>query len=124
MQMLDHVSGLEPEEACGLAAVKDRLITQIYPIEYILHSPVSFRMQPQQQVDAILQMEQVGCDLMVIYHSHPSGPPFPSPTDIAWATFPDAINLIWSKQNGAWNCRGFLIQGQGSEEMSIQISEN
>jgi proteasome lid subunit RPN8/RPN11 len=118
-QMLEHVSSLEPEEACGLAVGKDHLVTRIYPIENILHSPVSFRMQPQQQVDAILEMEQAGCDLMVIYHSHPAGPPVPSSTDIALATFPDAVNLIWSKQNGLWICRGFLIQVQESVEVPI-----
>jgi proteasome lid subunit RPN8/RPN11 len=118
-QMLEHVSRLEPEEACGLAAGKDRLITRIYPVENVLHSPVSFRMQPQQQVDALLEMDEAGCDLLVIYHSHPAGPPIPSPTDIAWAAFPDAVNLIWSKQNGSWSCRGFLIQEQGSVDVPI-----
>jgi proteasome lid subunit RPN8/RPN11 len=118
-QMLEHVSSLDPEEACGLAAGKDQVVTRIYSIENILHSPVSYRMQPQQQVDAILEMEQAGCDFMVIYHSHPTGPPVPSSTDIALATFPDAVNLIWSKQNGSWICRGFLIQIQESVEVPI-----
>ena len=116
-QMLEHVSRLAPEEACGLAAGKDRLIMRVYPVENVLHSPVSFRMQPQQQVDALLEMDEAGCDLLVIYHSHPTGPPIPSPTDIALAAFPEAVYLIWSKQNDSWSCRGFLIRGQGSEDV-------
>ncbi len=118
--MLEHVSRLEPEEACGLAAGKDRLITRIYPIENVLHSPVSYLMEPQQQVDALLEMDEAGCDLLVIFHSHPAGPPVPSPTDIARATYPEAVYLIWSKQSGlSWICRGFLIQTQGFVEVPI-----
>jgi proteasome lid subunit RPN8/RPN11 len=95
----------------------------VYLVENILHSPVRFRMDAQQQVDAILEMEEQGDELLVIFHSHPGGPAVPSPTDVAGATFPDAINLIWSKSDGVWNCRGFLIQAREIKEISIQVTD-
>ncbi len=122
-QMLEHVRRVDPEEACGLVAVHNGRTRLVYPVENVLHSPVRFRMEPQQQVDAILEMEEQGDELMVIFHSHPKGPPVPSPTDVAGATFPDAVNLIWSKSNGVWICRGFLIQVHEVKEMTIQISD-
>ena len=122
-QMLDHVNRLDPEEACGIVSGKNRRTKLVYLVENILHSPVRFRMDAQQQVDAILEMEEQGDELLVIFHSHPGGPAVPSPTDVAGATFPDAINLIWSKSDGAWNCRGFLIQAQEIKEISIQVTD-
>ena len=122
-QMLEHINRLDPEEACGLAAGVGRKTTRVYPIENDLHSPVRFRMAPQQQVDAILEMEEKGWDLLVIFHSHPNGPPVPSPTDVAGATFPEAVNLIWSKHSGDWSCRGFLIQEHKFQEISIILTD-
>ncbi len=118
-QMRDHVNRLDPEEACGLAAGVNRTTMRVYPVENELHSPVRFRMAPQQQVDAILEMEEKGWDMLVIFHSHPNGPPAPSPTDLAEAYYPEAVNLIWSKHNGEWTCRGFLIQEHKFIEISI-----
>jgi proteasome lid subunit RPN8/RPN11 len=119
-QMLDHVSRMDPEEACGLAAGKDRLTMRIYTVENALHSTVHFRMEPQEQVDAILEMEELGWEMLAIFHSHPTGPPTPSQTDVAEAAFPEAVNLIWSKSDDSWVCRGFLIKSGEVKEISIQ----
>lgn len=120
--MLDHVSKLDPEEACGLAAGIQGLTRRIYPIENRLHSPVRFEMDPQQQVNAILEIEDQGWDMLAIFHSHPKGPPVPSPTDVEKATYPEAVNLIWSKLADGWTCRGFLIQEKVITEIPIQVS--
>ncbi len=118
--MLEHVNRLDPEEACGLAAGKEGCITRVYLVENVYHSTVRFRMEPQQQVNALLDIEKEGWELLAIYHSHPDGPPVPSPTDVAGATFPESVNLIWSKHNGDWTCRGFIIQEHTIEEVLIQ----
>jgi proteasome lid subunit RPN8/RPN11 len=122
-QMLEHVSHLEPEEACGLVAGMGRVSICVYAIDNYLHSAVRFQMEPQQQVDAILEIEEKGWDLLGIYHSHPNGPPMPSPTDVAGATYEDAVNLIWSKHNGVWTCRAFLIQDHQVTEIPIITGE-
>jgi proteasome lid subunit RPN8/RPN11 len=122
-EMLAHVSQLVPEEACGIAAGRDGITTHVYLVENALHSPVRFRMDAQQQVDAILEIEDQGQDLLAIFHSHPAGPPVPSPTDVESATFPEAVNLIWSKPDGQWTCRGFLIQRNVIKEVTIQVED-
>lgn len=122
-EMLEHVSKLDPEEACGLAAGKQGLTRRIYLIENSLHSQVSFQMEPHQQVKAILEMEDQGWDMLAIFHSHPDGPQLPSPTDIEKVTYPETVNLIWSKLSGEWTCRGFLIQKRVVTEIPIQISK-
>ncbi len=122
-QMQEHVARLDPEEACGIVAGKDTISKRVYRVENALHSLVRFRMAPQQQVDAILDIEKKGWDCLAIFHSHPAGPPTPSPTDVAEAAYPEAINLIWWKQNGEWTCRGFLIQEHRIEEIVIRIAK-
>jgi proteasome lid subunit RPN8/RPN11 len=47
-------------------------------------------------------MEAQGLEMVGIYHSHPHGPDSPSPTDIAEAYYPDAVYLIWFRQDGEW----------------------
>ena len=77
------------------------------PITNELHSPVRFRMDPAEQLQAFLQFESQGLDLLAIYHSHPNGPPHPSPTDIAEFTYPGVLYLILSPGPSGWQVREF-----------------
>jgi proteasome lid subunit RPN8/RPN11 len=94
--MLDHVRGCYPEEGCGLLAGRGGRATAVYPVENILHSPVLFEMEPLAQIRAMLALEEAGDELLAIFHSHPAGPARPSPTDIAQAHYPDALQVIIS----------------------------
>ena len=100
-EMLTHVAGLWPEEACGLIGGLDGRAARLYPVENVRHSPVAFEMEPLQQIKAMLAMEAEGLELIAIYHSHPSGPARPSITDVANAYYPDAVQLIISLANRA-----------------------
>ena len=95
-EMLSHVSGLWPEEACGLVGGRDGRAVRLYPVENVRHSPVAFEMEPLQQIRAMLAMEAEGLELIAIYHSHPDGPARPSATDVANAYYPDTVQLIIS----------------------------
>ena len=109
-EMLIHVSGLWPEEACGLIGGRDRQAVRLYPVENVRHSPVAFEMEPLQQIKAMLAMEAEGLELIAIYHSHPNGPARPSATDVANAYYPDAVQLIISLADRARpSVRAFTI---------------
>ena len=94
--MLAHGQAEYPLEACGLLGGRNGRATHLYAIENKLHSPVRYEMEPLQQIQALLHIEDQGSDLLAIYHTHPHGPETPSPTDIALVTFPDAVYLIVS----------------------------
>ena len=96
---------------------------QIYPVANALHSEVRFRLDPEEQVRIILELERRGWDLLAIYHSHPLGPAQPSPTDLAEAAYPEAINLIWYPEGDEWRCRGFLISDNQFAEIPIRVVE-
>lgn len=108
--MLADVDERLPQEACGLVAGQKGTATLVIPMTNELHSPVRYRINPIEQLNAFVKMEQEGLDLLAIYHSHPLGPDYPSATDVDEAYYPEALYLIWSYREGEWKCRAFWIQ--------------
>lgn len=108
--MVEDVQNNAPEEACGIVAGLNYDAEVVIPITNALHSPARYQMDPQEQVEAFNQIDREGLDLLAIYHSHPSGPPEPSASDIDESQYPEVIYLIWSIPDRKWICRGFLIQ--------------
>jgi proteasome lid subunit RPN8/RPN11 len=115
----DHRSQMEidvrvrsPEEACGIVAGRGNHSELVIPVTNILHSVTSFRMEPKEQLNAFLLVEERGLDILAIYHSHPDGIEKPSFTDFKELTFPGIIYLIWYKVVERWNCRGYLMSSQ------------
>ncbi len=125
-EMLADVARKAPLEACGLIA--GNLEQPIYQALAVisatnsLQSPISFQIDPQEQLAAFNRIEANGWELIGIYHSHPHGPDEPSPTDIAENYYPETIQLIWSKRTGVWKCRGFLIQERTTQEVSLLVA--
>ena len=93
--MRNHAESSSPLEACGLLAGKDGFVREVFLITNQAQSPVRFRMDPIEQLHAFDQMEAAGLELLGIFHSHPSGPETPSPTDIAEAAY-QVVQIIWS----------------------------
>ena len=123
--MLADILGRNFEEACGLVAGIDQTSCAVYPVTNELHSPVRFRMDPEQQLKYFNQIEDENWQLLAIYHSHLQGPFEPSAIDIAEANYPGVINLIWSNTSGEWDCQGFLIeQGLVKPVSIIRLEEH
>ena len=108
--MREDILGRYSEEACGIVAGIEETSCAVFPVTNMLHSPVRFRMAPEEQLEVFNQIEDQDWQLLAIYHSHLQGPDRPSPIDIAEAYYPEMINLIWSNTTGEWVCRGFLIE--------------
>lgn len=124
-QMEAHVSSKVPEEACGLVAGKGNQAESVFPITNILHEKFRFRMEPEEQLKAFLQIEQKGWEVLAIYHSHPQGIAHPSATDYQELTFPGIIYLIWYRESNQWYCRGYLMNSTTeASEIQVTISTN
>jgi proteasome lid subunit RPN8/RPN11 len=121
-QILSHLQAEYPLEACGILAGKAGEIVHLYPIENRLHSPVVYEMAPQQQLAAMLEIEDKGWEMTAVYHSHPQGPETPSATDIAQAYYPDVIQLIVSlQQQSRPVLRAFMIGNGRVSEIEIVV---
>lgn len=122
-QMIAHLQTHYPLEACGILAGNDDEMTALYEIDNILESPVAFKMDPQQQLRAMLAIEEQGQEMLAFFHSHPQGPERPSATDIAQAAYPDTTNVIVSLQNrDAPTTRAFMIEDGRVTEIKLTIT--
>ncbi len=120
-EMVAHVAGLWPEEACGLLAGRDGRAERLYAVENMRHSPTAYEMEPAQQVRAMIDIEAGGLELLGIFHSHPHGPARPSPSDVAQALYPDAAHVIISLVDRERpSARAFLIRDGQAREIVIR----
>lgn len=123
-QILEQLQACYPLEGCGLLAgdAAAGWVTAVYPIENSLHSPTAYKMDPAQQIQAMLDLEARGWQLLAIYHSHPHGPEIPSATDVALATYPEALYVIVSLQErAALVVRAFRIDGSAFIEETMRV---
>jgi proteasome lid subunit RPN8/RPN11 len=118
-QMLAHVSADRSEERCGLLAGQANRVAAVLPVPNVLHSAVAFQMDGREFIEAM-----AACDFepLGIFHSHPAGPPVPSPTDIAQALYPDSVYLIIALNQSPPSVRAFrIVAGQVSEVQIEQV---
>lgn len=116
-----HVETHAPLEACGLLAGKDNSVEKVFLITNQAQSPVRFRMDPTEQLQALEWIDSNGMDLLAIFHSHPAGPETVSVTDIEEAAYPVA-HIIVSRQNESWQARGFRIEGGRAKEIELKMT--
>lgn len=109
----------EPNEACGLIGGENGIAKVVYPITNISEDPFKYRLDPQEQVAAYHEIEELGLQLTAFFHSHPHTIPAPSPTDIAENMYPNIPHLIIGKKRGKWTFQGYLIKDRGYIEIEI-----
>lgn len=119
-QMIAHVDSQLPLEACGLLAGRGFSVESVLVVTNQVQSPVRYVMDPIEQLRAFEWIESQGLELLGIFHSHPTGPETVSPTDIAEAAY-DVVYVIVSRADGAWRVRGFWIQDNSFDEVTLQI---
>lgn len=120
--MMEHLRNVYPLEGCGLLSGKDGLVTRVHSIKNRLMSAYAYEMDPHEQLDAFLDMEEKEEALLAIYHSHPQGPDKPSLTDISKSYYPEAAYVIVSFENMSEpQVRAFFIDGNYVREISLEI---
>ncbi len=120
--MRRHVRRRAPLEACGLLAGKEGRVDVVIGVHNMARSPVRFLMEPRAQWRAFNKIEQLGMDLLGIYHSHPNGPQVPSPTDIQEACYA-VVQIIWFPQAGKWQAGGFWIEAGQVSVVTLQMAK-
>lgn len=121
-RIIDRARAARPKEACGLLGGRDGRVTRIYPLPNTEQSPVRYLAESQAQLDAMLEIEERGDEIVGIYHSHLAAPAYPSPTDVAMAAYPDAVHLIVSLADADSPVLGaFHIQNGNIAEVDIVI---
>ena len=84
-EMIAHAIEDDPDECCGILAGTEQAVSELYRVTNTAHSPYRYLMDPQEQLNAMLDSERKGWDLLAFYHSHTHTPAYPSPTDVRMA---------------------------------------
>ena len=117
-EMLAHLRSDRSQEMCGLLAGADSRVTRVLPVPNSLRSPYAYRMAGPEFVAAmrVCDFEPLG-----IFHSHLSGPPTPSATDVAEATYPDSVYVIVSFHSEPPTVRAFRIAEGRVSDVELRI---
>jgi [CysO sulfur-carrier protein]-S-L-cysteine hydrolase len=99
--IIQHARTDHPDEACGViagpagTARPERLI----PMTNAERSPTFYRFDSAEQLRVWRQMEECDEEPVVIYHSHTATEAYPSRTDIAYASEPEAHYVLVSTRD-------------------------
>lgn len=93
-EIVEHGLRGFPNEACGLLAGRDGQAVRFYPMRNADASPVTYRLDPREQLHVFDELEREGLQLFGIVHSHTHSEPYPSETDRRQAFYPESLYLI------------------------------
>ncbi len=87
-----------PNEACGVIVgpVGMDQAARIKPMFNSAASPVFYEFAPQDLLALYRGLDDKDEEIVVVYHSHPTSPAFPSTSDIAYAGEPGAHYVLLS----------------------------
>ncbi len=116
--ILAHAEFCAPMECCGLlAGPSPAVVSFVYPLTNADLSPVAYTIEPYEHYRAWKHAEANGWNLIGAFHSHPNGPPVPSPTDLRLAMEPDWTYLIVS----GGQIRGFSMSTSSIAEVGLVL---
>jgi proteasome lid subunit RPN8/RPN11 len=95
-EMVEHGLREFPNEACGLLAGRDGVPVRFFALRNLDASPVSYRLDPKEQLQVFDLMDEEGWELLGIFHTHTHSEAYPSETDLRLAFYPDAYYLVMS----------------------------
>ena len=84
-EIIEHARDANPHECCGILAGNGGVASHLYRITNTSTDPHLYLMDPQQQLNVMLESRKHGRELLAFYPSHPHGPPHPSETDVRMA---------------------------------------
>jgi proteasome lid subunit RPN8/RPN11 len=90
-----------------------------YPVRNRLQSTTSFLMEPMEQLAAMEKIDGLGREIMAIVHSHPTGPRYPSATDLKENNYPGVHHFIWSFNGMDWYLAAFDLENEAYSELQV-----
>lgn len=98
-ELVAHARSGAPEEVCGVLAGdldgRTSTVSAAHRATNVAVPPESrYEIDPEEGYATFREIEDSGLDVVGFYHSHPTGPPGPSETDAAQATWPERSYVI------------------------------
>jgi [CysO sulfur-carrier protein]-S-L-cysteine hydrolase len=119
-KIVEHARSEHPDEACGLVAgpVGSDRPERFIPMTNAERSPTFYRFDSAEQLRVWREMDERDEEPVVIYHSHTATDAYPSRTDVAYASEPEAHYVLVSTRDPVEaEFRSFrIIDGAVTEE--------
>jgi proteasome lid subunit RPN8/RPN11 len=128
--MVAHARADHPDEACGVIVgpAGSDVPARFVAMTNADRSPTFFRFDPTEQLRLYQAMDDADEEIVVVYHSHTATEAYPSRTDIAYASEPQAHYVLVSTaesgaEQGPVSVRSYrILDGEVTEEQ-LAITE-
>ncbi len=121
-QLVDHALSEAPNECCGVVSLRDGAAQRVYQAVNIHGSPLRYEIGPEELLRIYREIEDAGCELGAIYHSHTRSRPYPSQTDVNLAAgWPDPLYLIIGLAGDEPELPAYRIRGGHVEQAELEV---
>jgi proteasome lid subunit RPN8/RPN11 len=105
-----------PLEACGILLGTPVKVSWVKPAANIERSARIYTVDPKDMLTADRLAEQLGVELVGVYHSHTHSEAFPSPTDVTQAPDPTWYYFLISLKRAIPEVRAYrIVEGKITE---------
>ena len=124
-ELLEWLRDALPNEGCGVlvaerVAEDGGLPTRFVGMRNVAESPYRYLMDPDEQLRVLLEIDDDDQVVWGIVHSHVASPPYPSPTDVGLAAYPDAIYILASFADEPPDVRAWTIVNGAVNEVVLE----
>ena len=124
-EVVDWLRSSAPNEGCGVlvagAVAEDGGVPHRFArMRNVAESPYRYLMDPIEQLELLEEIDEKDEVVWAIVHSHVESPPYPSPTDIGLAAFPEAIYLLASFATEPPELRAWTIVDGAVNEVVLE----
>lgn len=116
-EIIAHARDHTPRECCGVVSGRSGVASAIHRLTNLEPGNTRYLIDPDEFFRTYWEIENGGEEMVAVYHSHPATLAWPSVTDVANATWPEAVYLICSLEHPeAPVIRGFrIVDGEITE---------
>lgn len=124
-EVVERLRSAAPNEGCGVL-VADRVAedggvpSRFVGMRNVAESPFRYLMDPMEQLELLEQIDENDEAVWGIVHSHVASPPYPSPTDIGLAAFPEAVYVLASFASEPPELRAWTIVDGAVNEVVLE----
>ena len=119
-----HAVREAPNECCGVVAVRDGAATAVHATENVAASPFRFEVDSSELIGLWNDIESAGADVGAIYHSHTRSDPYPSQTDVNFASNWPGVEwiIVGVDKQGQTEVHSYLVDDGQIAEVELELT--
>ena len=113
-----------PNECCGMVAVRDGAATAVHATENVAASPFRFEVDSSELIRLWNDIESAGAGVGAIYHSHTRSDPYPSQTDVNFASNWPGVEwiIVGVDKQGQTEVHSYLVDDGQISEVELELT--